>query len=402
MAALQRDLNRAGRSRFEPLASDGIFGPLTEQRVYEFQKARHLKYDGKVGPETRGALDRAISGRVDKQAELSEEDKRKTTVPVPSTPVRPAPESPVEPSSPHVPRRVDREHASSVRFVAHAQWDAGLIGDVVPKATFRGPDGRRLVVEVFDGALVYMLIEPKQGNKFGLYAQTKSGFVSDVKSQPFSDAAKGASGMVTLARFEGGVLLGIAGGIHWSGFVLTTSLSALRFVAENQHKFQKWRDTIAACIEARDVIRRDAPTFYEIVLDEMLFQFIDKVFLETGKAVVSNPEKMGKLIGRFIGKAGAIEIARNRLWTIWHISTYILSVAWEGFLAVPEGVKGTAPDAPENDAEMARAVAEVHKQLKAAEGRAGKNKVELAMQEVRENHKTIIPALRKIAEAAEP
>jgi hypothetical protein len=53
--AVQDVLNHHVR-RLEPLAVDGIFGPLTEARVREFQRSNGLRVDGIVGPETRGAL----------------------------------------------------------------------------------------------------------------------------------------------------------------------------------------------------------------------------------------------------------------------------------------------------------------------------------------------------------
>jgi hypothetical protein len=42
--------------RLAPLAVDGIFGPLTQARVIEFQKSNKLTADGLVGPNTLGKL----------------------------------------------------------------------------------------------------------------------------------------------------------------------------------------------------------------------------------------------------------------------------------------------------------------------------------------------------------
>ena len=53
--ALQDVLNFHIR-RLAPLKVDGIFGPLTDARVKEFQRANGLKVDGMVGPRTNALL----------------------------------------------------------------------------------------------------------------------------------------------------------------------------------------------------------------------------------------------------------------------------------------------------------------------------------------------------------
>lgn len=399
VSGLQGDLNRIGGSRHARLAEDGIFGPLTEQRVRELQTARKIQVDGKVGPQTRGEIAKALKASPSGGLDEANEPK---SVPVKSTPAPKAPESPLEPSSPHVARRVDPGMLADVRYQAHDSWDASLIGRVEPKAIFRGPDGRRMVVEVFQGAVVYVLVEAKSGARPGLYAQTKFGFITDVKSQPYSDAAKGAEGMVKLAHFEGGLMLGIASAAHWTGFVLVSSLQLLRFVAENQHQFQRWREITEASLEAREVLERDTPTFYRIVMDELLYQHIPNVLLALPRAVYSKPESMGKIIGSFFSKAGNVKLARSKLGVIWHISTYIGGLAAEGFFAIPKAVDDSIPETPNNEAEVEEAVAVIYDYLRSVEARAGQEKVHQALREIRDNHRTVLPAIQNIARAAQP
>ena len=62
---LQAALNFHVRSPATPLKTDGIFGPLTQTRVRDFQELSQIKVDGLVGPNTIAALYRSIKGAVE-------------------------------------------------------------------------------------------------------------------------------------------------------------------------------------------------------------------------------------------------------------------------------------------------------------------------------------------------
>jgi peptidoglycan hydrolase-like protein with peptidoglycan-binding domain len=57
---IQAALKNAG---FDPGAIDGKFGPRTSQAIKEFQRAKGLKIDGKVGPQTWGELSKYLEKR---------------------------------------------------------------------------------------------------------------------------------------------------------------------------------------------------------------------------------------------------------------------------------------------------------------------------------------------------
>lgn len=59
---IQAALNFHIRSSGVPLRPDGIFGPLTDARTKEFQKAARLAMDGLIGPKTLGAFYKGIRG----------------------------------------------------------------------------------------------------------------------------------------------------------------------------------------------------------------------------------------------------------------------------------------------------------------------------------------------------
>ena len=62
---VQGGLNMAGRTRFDPLKIDGVFGAKTHARVQEFQGQKRLSVDGVVGPKTQGALQQFIKAFLD-------------------------------------------------------------------------------------------------------------------------------------------------------------------------------------------------------------------------------------------------------------------------------------------------------------------------------------------------
>lgn len=58
---IQNALNMAGAS--PKLRVDGFYGRKTRQEIIDFQHANHLRVDGFAGPETIGALEKAIGGQ---------------------------------------------------------------------------------------------------------------------------------------------------------------------------------------------------------------------------------------------------------------------------------------------------------------------------------------------------
>ncbi len=65
VAALQTDLHRLGYTDAagRPLGIDGDFGRNTQHAVEAFQSDHRLTVDGRVGPQTQGALDQAVKAR---------------------------------------------------------------------------------------------------------------------------------------------------------------------------------------------------------------------------------------------------------------------------------------------------------------------------------------------------
>lgn len=65
VSELQSALNFHIRSPAKPLKPDGIFGPLTDTRLREFQRLAKINVDGIVGPITTADIYRAIRGTIE-------------------------------------------------------------------------------------------------------------------------------------------------------------------------------------------------------------------------------------------------------------------------------------------------------------------------------------------------
>lgn len=90
IAALQNALNKAGAS--EPLILDGIFGPLTDGAVHQFQKQQGLTSDGIAGPLTLGALFEGLGVRTRVTVAARSHEPRAAAMPAAAA--APAPEPP--------------------------------------------------------------------------------------------------------------------------------------------------------------------------------------------------------------------------------------------------------------------------------------------------------------------
>ncbi len=351
---VQFKLNAIGQSAQAKLGPDGIFGLKTDARVKEFQQKNMLKADGIVGPNTMAKLKAA---NIDYGPALPQNFDPKQP---PSgdaavegagagfAPTTSPEESTESPGSPNAPRQLTRNDIKDLNFKSPYYWEAGAFGTAKAGNIFLGFDGRRLIYEVLEGAVVYLVVNGKPDKVGKFFAQTKKGFINDVENYPISSGAKAAGGMKTLAEFEAAVLMGMACTINWTGFIVITGVDLLRFAVTHGPQFNNYKRAFEAVMKAQTVLKTHAPTLYE--------KLVKKILVSVGSNIpssaVNDPEIIGKMIGTMIVKFGKAGTA-SRLGALGYVFTMLWDLAVAAVKSVPgAGVKSAEQIAEEIVIEM--------------------------------------------------
>ena len=308
VVALQENLNHvpgryvpAGSSR---LATDGAFGRLTDERVRLFQRNAGLKVDGLVGPNTQAAVLKALT-------------EAGATASAPATPV--AAPTPSASGSQHSPREVPKAEFHLIEGGTHGRWGVDLIGESAVRHGQRWDLGsqERIILEVLDQAVVYYLAVGPVSERGRVFAQTRTGFRSDVRASVLSDAAGSAQGMVVLAELEAYFLLGALSAVNVGTAALVLSLDALRIYAENQRQVEAAMRLAKSVLEARRVLKQHAPALWDRIFYRALFEALGVVHRNLD-SFLRDPNRLARISGAIVtcvgvsklpSRAGALKLA---------------------------------------------------------------------------------------------
>ena len=352
---VQLKLNGIGQSTLVKLDPDGKFGSKTDSRVREYQRNSQLKVDGIVGPNTMSKLKAAVlvyGPELPPDYDPKKPPEMKGGGQGGTAGVAPAKEAePEKPGSPNAPRQLPRHQIRDLKYKSHYTWEVGLFGTAKAGNIFLGPDGRRLIYEVFHTAVVYLVVKGKPNTVGKFYAQTKKGFIHDVETYTISRGAKGAKGMKTLAEFEAALLKGMAGATSVPAFLLITGIDLLEFFVKHQRKFGIYKEAIVACLHARRILKTHAPTLWDKLVQKVIF----KVAPNIPSSAVNDPKIIGTMLGTLIVQVGDKAIA-GKFKSLGVVFAILLQVAMSAATAVPgAGIKTAKEDGAKIIAEMRKA-----------------------------------------------
>lgn len=301
VVALQENLNHVP-SRYVPaslprLVTDGAFGRLTEERVRLFQRNAGLKIDGLVGPNTQDRLRKALN-------------EAGASVAAPAIPATaPTPVATPTSGSPHAPREIPRAEYGLIEGGTHGRWGVDVIGESAVRHGQRWDLGaqERIILEVMDQAVIYYLaVGPAEG-RGKVFAQTRTGFRSDVRTSVLSEAAGGAQGMVVLAELEAHFLLGALSAVNVGTAGLVLSLDALRIYAENQRQVEAAMDLVRAVLEARRVLKQHAPELWNQIFHRALFEALGGLQRNLD-AFLHDPNRLARISGAIVACVGVSKL----------------------------------------------------------------------------------------------
>jgi len=131
---LQRILEALGFTDGGRMTPDGVIGPRTRAALTAYQRARALRVDGQIGPETLGSLNRESVAAATPTTPAPATPVPAT--PTPATPTTPAPStpapSPAAPSSPSSPSSPNTPATTANAASTRSNWPLALgVGAIV-------------------------------------------------------------------------------------------------------------------------------------------------------------------------------------------------------------------------------------------------------------------------------
>jgi hypothetical protein len=171
----------------------------------------------------------------------------------------------------------------------------GMWGTIRAGQTFIAADGRRFIWSVDGVTVIYSV-----GNIF--YGQNSAGFLGDIRTGPAPIGAHRAAFMGKVAEVEMKLLMGIAAGASGQLFAAVVGTEILGFAIENQDNFKTWIDQFYAVLQARKILKKNAPVLYDKLFNAILKQIFAEYKREFPEAVSHEVVAFG--VGVIIGTLG--------------------------------------------------------------------------------------------------
>jgi hypothetical protein len=208
----------------------------------------------------------------------------------------------------------------------------GIWGVATSGQTWMATDGQRFIWSADGLQVIY-----SRDGKF--FTQSSRGFVNDVRTYPAVAAAISAKPWVRIAQTEVKLLMGIIAGASGVGFYLVVGTEIAEFVIENRDNFAKWSHQLDVVLQARQILKGNAPVLYDKVFNAVLKKMFWKVLGNIPDSVT--PEVVFFGLGVIIGHVGEAAEKGEVTWTaiIWLVVAQLAKRLLLG--VVPEAIKLT-------------------------------------------------------------
>jgi hypothetical protein len=320
---LQLSLNRSPPpwvpTVYPRLTVDGIFGPLTEERVRVFQRNAGLTVDGIVGPITRLELDQAHA------AARHSPDPPATGQPASPTIAVPFDEVWEKPRAPGLDQYNMREiSVAELEYIGigtgapkiGSRINGTKPGTILPCAVGRVIE-ERLVFSISEMLVTFLVVDGPAERKGRFYLQRRDWFDLQWEAVMDREIVRRTRGMRSLAEAEAHLLMGIAGSAGIAAFVGVGAIQVLHFYTQNEACVKSWIEAVKEVLSVREALRRIAPTLWTAIFHAALFdlarQGVDLGHaLQSPHGILRDPNKLAKLVGKIIGALGR-ELFKGRL-----------------------------------------------------------------------------------------
>ena len=265
--------------------------------------------------------------------------------------------------------------------------------------TCMATDGLRVVLWAGHLGVFYVLVNELSPCNGISYFQTPKGFIDEVKTFPFIDAARRATPIAKLAEYEMQFLMGVCSCVSSVGFVTVMGTDALKFVLKNKDNFARWSKAVSVCFRVRDILKEHTPTLYEKILDLVLLSAwggLKSIGGNLPEAMATDPMISARGAGVLVGKLGKKVMAQRLsalsvIWTIlWTVLTKVAS-------SIPGALKLTVSDQQQNAEQIVAALGSIGVPISDKEARK-------IIEEIMRNANTerVRDALRMLNESFEP
>ncbi|MEO8648797.1 MAG: hypothetical protein ABI539_06490 [Acidobacteriota bacterium] len=180
---------------------------------------------------------------------------------------------------------------------------------------YPGPDGHRFFYGVYEPSCIYVLVKANAGHEHKLgkfFQQDKAWFAEDISRHGFEgEMHLGASKNVIEGFMD--IFMGCAAAAGGPLAMGITGMNLVVSMGKVKQNYDTYKKAIEVLLYNRKFIEDNCKKLYAVVIVELCFGELEKVFGNQAKDALLNavpgPKVAGKILGVFLGKMGEDRLA---------------------------------------------------------------------------------------------